>query len=242
MKKIFVPQEYIKENIITIKGEDFHHIKNVLRKKVGDIVEISDFGWQYKAEIFLINSDSIKLKILEKSILPPQEVKIRLFQSIPKGKMEDLLAKTTELGVWEFYPIITERTIVKIDEKEKKLEKWNKIIIENAKKVGIPTPMRLPNIVNLSEINKFISQDEPKIVFWECEEENNLYSFLKKIDSTKPINILIGPEGGFSMREIELLKKSGWTTISLGKRIYTVETATLVSIANILYELENKPK
>lgn len=240
MKKIFVPQEYIKEDIITIKGEDFHHIKNVLRKKIGDIIEVSDLGWQYKAEISSINPDSIKLKILEKSVLPSHEVKIRLFQAIPKGKIEDILAKTTELGVWEFYPIITERTIVRIDKKEKKLEKWNKIIIENAKKVGIPTPMRLGNIINLSELDRFTFQDEPKILFWECEEENNLHCFLKKIDSTKPINILIGPEGGFSIREIDFLQKSGWITISLGKRIYTVETATIVSIANILYELENK--
>ncbi len=242
MKRIFISHENIKADLLSITGDDFHHIKNVLRKKVGDLIELSDFGWKYKAEIISINDNSIKLKVLEKNIIEPSKVKIRLFQALPKKKLEDIISKITELGVWEFYPTITQRTIVHIEKKDewKKLEKWQKIVLENAKKIGIPKPMKICNILKLSEVNQVVLPDETKIVFWECEEDRKLKDLQILSNETKPINVLVGPEGGFAIKEIEFLRKSGWETVSLGNRIYTVETATLVSIANILYELESR--
>ncbi|MCX7820265.1 MAG: 16S rRNA (uracil(1498)-N(3))-methyltransferase [Brevinematales bacterium] len=241
MKKIFIPFENIRDEFAFISGDDYHHLKNVLRKEIGDIINLSDGKFAYKAEIVEFNSDNMKLKVLEKNKIEPPLLKLRIFQSIPKGKIEDIISKATEFGVFEFYPTISSRTIVKIEEnaKPKKLAKWEKIILETAKKVGISPPMRLGKIINLSEIEKFISKEEPKIVFWESEEEKSLKNILKSINIKKPINVLIGPEGGFSLKEIEILRNAGWITVSLGKRIYTVETATIVGIANILYQLEN---
>ncbi len=240
MKKIFISSDRIKDNTIIIDGSDFHHLKNVLRKNLGDLVDISDGALVYKTEVIKIDDKKIYLKIIEKSFIEENSIKIRLFQSIPKGKViEDILIRTTEIGVWEFYPVISERTIFKIDKNEvkKKIERWKRISLETAKKVGIASPLIIKEIIELKQIKNYIKDDELKIVFWENEEKNNIKNLPK--DKNHILNVVIGPEGGLSYQEVDFLVKNGFTSLSLGKRIYTVETATIVAISNLLFYYEN---
>ncbi len=242
MKRIFVTKENVSGNLIAINGSDVHHIKNVLRKKINDILSISDGEFVYNAEIRKFLKDKIILEIVDKKPILKKSYKLRLFQAIPKGKViEEIIEKTTELGVSEFIPIFTERTIVKFskDQAEKKINKWRKISYERAKKVGINHTMQIFPPSKLEEIESFVKNDEIKILFWESEEEKNLKSILSQIEKEKMINIIIGPEGGFSAREVRIIKDSGFVSVSLGERIYTVETAILVAVSNIIFYLEN---
>ncbi|MGC8765670.1 MAG: RsmE family RNA methyltransferase [Brevinematia bacterium] len=245
MKRIFVPVENISDKIITIKGSDVHHLKNVLRKKAKDRLDICSGGFSFVCEIKEISNKSIKLTILEKSkINEDTNIRIRLFQAIPKGKiLEEIMRKATELGVYEFIPIITERGSVKYssEEGEKKLDRWQKIISETSKKTGIHSQMKIKSPIKISQIPGHIpDKNETKLVFWESETTNSLKDVLSGVKKELPLNIIIGPEGGFSIKEINMLKDWKFESVSLGKRIYTVETATIVAISNILFYFESQ--
>ena len=243
MKRLFIPAEEIKGNTATIKGGDFHHLKNVLKKKVGDEIEIADDnGRIFKSIIKEIKEKEIVIELVDFKLINPSPFYIRLFQAIPKGKsFENILQKVTELGINEIYPLITERTVV-VYEKERikaKVEKWQKIIKESAKKVGNQFLPEIKFPISLNEIKTCIS-GEQKILFWELEEEVSLWTILEKNGFSKNIDVVIGPEGGFSIKEVEYLKELGFTTVSLGKRIYTVETAVIVALSNLIFCLERK--
>lgn len=242
MKRLFVPESNFHTNYAVIKGSDIHHIKNVLRKKVGDEIEITDGkGTLYKTIIHKIDSSQILLRIISFSKTSQNKLYIRLFQAIPKGKaFENIIEKVCELGVKEIYPLITERTVVKYEEKrlENKLKKWETLIKEKAKKVGLAYLPSIFTPVEISNIKDYLYHSETKIVFWELEDKASLKSFLSENPLPEKISIVIGPEGGFSISEIELLKASGFKTLSLGRRIYTVEVATIVALSNIIFYYE----
>ena len=243
MKRLFIPAKDIKGNIAKIKGGDFHHLKNVLKKKVGYEIEIADDnGRIFKSIIKEIKEKEIVIELLDFKLINPSPFYIRLFQAIPKGKsFENILQKATELGVNEIFPLITERTVVRYENKRitAKMEKWQKIIKESAKKVGNQFLPEIKLPIYLNEIKPFC-KGEQKLLFWELEEETTLWTILEKNLSPKNIDVVIGPEGGLSIKEVECLKEIGFTTVSLGKRIYTVETAVIVALSNLIFCLERK--
>ena len=164
--------------------------------------------------------------------------------------MELIIQKNTEVGVKRIVPVIMERTVVKIDEKvaSKKLERWQKIA-----EIAAKQSMRdiIPNIDNITKLKEIDTTEyDVVLVAYENEEHNKLKDELqklsKKIEGTNSNNneenfniaIVIGPEGGISEKEIELLAEKNAKFVSLGRRILRTETAGLVMTGNILYELE----
>ncbi|MCM8785377.1 MAG: 16S rRNA (uracil(1498)-N(3))-methyltransferase [Candidatus Omnitrophica bacterium] len=230
-----------------IKGETFHYLKNVLRMKEGDIfIGFDGSGMEYMIEIEKIENKEILAKILEEKEIYSCELNfdIQLFQCIPKGDRFDfIIREVTQFGVKRIVPVISKRTIVKISEEkiEKKIKRWNKIAQEASK---ISRRTFIPEISNLSDFEKCIKEEKDiGIIFWEGEKERTIKDVIKEIDKEKSIikkiNVFIGPEGGFDEDEIKLAIENGYITTSLGKRILKVETASVISMGILIYELEN---
>lgn len=244
MSKFFVDYHDVKDSTIRITdADDRKHMTKVLRLDVGDTVSISDtVQFEYTVEITAIEKDYIETRILDKQKFAREpELKITLFQGVPKqGKMETIIQKTVELGVFSIVPVFTDRSVV-IDHGNfyKKIERWQKIADEAVKqcKRGIIPQIQREMIFQemLSEVVKY----ELILFPYENEENVTLKDCLRSLEK-KPQKaaVIIGPEGGFSDKEAEALIKLGAQSVSLGKTILRTETAGIVAIAMTMYELE----
>ena len=246
MSTFYVKNEQIIGNNITIINDDVKHIKNVLRYKINDEIDICDEnGIRYKTKIENFENDKILLDILEISNESTEcSINITLVQGLPKAdKMELIIQKCTELGVKSIVPVISERVIVKLDEKSeaKKIDRWQKIAKEASKQSGRQIVPEIENTINLKNIIEKLSKYDIVIMPYECEKERMLKNILEKLDKNiKNIAVIIGPEGGFSEKDVEILEKcNNLQKVSLGPRILRTETAGLATLAMVIYELDS---
>lgn len=250
MPKFFVKENQIKNNKIEIIGEDVNHIINVLRMRNGEILKVCnrDTGENYLVKIINAQSNSIICDIQEKiNDTVESNINITLYQGLPKfEKMELIIQKNTEVGVNEIVPVVMERTVVKLDEKQsnKKLERWQKIAEIASKQSQRDRIPKVDNIIKMKFMYEKLNLEEYDaiLVAYENEKKTLLKEELKKLQKAEQneykIAIIIGPEGGIAEGEIEMLQKIGAKCVSLGKRILRTETAGIIMAGNIFYELE----
>lgn len=244
MNKFFIKENQIVDKKINIIGNDVNHIKNVLRLNVEDKIEICNIDKKinFICKILKIDKDKIECFILNKieDKVEPQ-IEITIFQGLPKfDKMELIIQKSVELGAKDITPVVMERSIVKLDEKteEKKIIRWNKISEMAAKQSKRNIIPKVNNIINIKNICNYIKDYDIVLLAYEEEKQNTLKNELKELTkNTKKIGVIIGPEGGISQKEVELLKNSGAKIITLGDRILRTETVALAMISIIMYEL-----
>lgn len=227
---------------ITDKG-DIKHIKNVLRLKVGDEIEVSDSSeWEYFCLIDSIDSDEVQAVIQDKQKFAGEpELRVTLFQGVPKGsKMDDIVRKCTELGASAMVPVFMDRSVVKDNGSYgKKVERMRTIAAEASKQCRRGIVPDIGDPVKLKDLPGILADYELIILPYENEEGYTIKDSLKGIESgVKNVAVIIGPEGGFSEAEVELLTKAGAKSVSLGKTILRTETAGIAAIAMIMYELE----
>ena len=248
MPRFFVKTEQIKEKNITIIGEDVKHIKNVLRKQVGDGIEIcnQETGNTYKCEITEIKEQEIVNTIIEKKASIEDKIKVDIYQGLPKAdKMELIIQKSIELGANAIIPVEMKRCVVKLDSKteSKKIERWQKIAESAAKQSGRNTVPEIRRMVKVEDITKLKNEYASIIVCYENEKENYIKKELlklKELDNPEMrIAIVIGPEGGLEEKDVEYLKQNGAAIVTLGNRILRTETVALNLLSIIMYELEN---
>ncbi len=245
MPKFFVTQEQIKENKILIIGQDVNHIRNVLRKQVGDEITICNSinGKDYLCQISKLYENEIECKIksiLENNVEP--STKITIFQGLPKAdKMELIIQKAVELGVYDITPIEMKRCVVKLNEKNKlkKIQRWQKISEVAAKQCGRNIIPKINQCANIKNICDLIKEYDIVFIAYENEKENTIKQELQKLNNKQKIAVIIGPEGGISEEEYEALKANGAISITLGKRILRTETVALNVLSIIMYELED---
>lgn len=247
MPKFFIKTENLKENEeIWITGSDVNHIKNVLRKKIDDKINIcnSDTQKNYECIIKNIEENKIVCKILDEvKSLAESNLNITIFQGLPKSdKMELIIQKATELGVKTIVPVITKRTVIKLKDKDKqnKVDRWRKIAEVAAKQSGRDIIPTIENIINIADI-KFDEFDKI-FVLYENEEKISIKDEIEQLknDNKEELNIgiVIGPEGGFAESEIEQLRlNQNVSVVTLGKRILRTETVALVVSGILMYEL-----
>ena len=255
MPKFFIKQNQIENNQIKIIGNDINHIKNVLRAKVGEEIEIcnSDLQENYICKIKTIEKEKINLEIIEKiSSISESNIKVTIFQGIPKAdKMELIIQKSVELGVYDITPVEMKRCVVKLQEKDKikKVERWQKISEVAAKQSGRDYIPKVNNCIRLKEILNQRSEYDEIILAYEKEKENTLkqeFSQIKQKFNSKlkaeelKIGIIIGPEGGIDEEEEKMLRENGIRVITLGNRILRTETVALNMLSIIMYELEER--
>lgn len=248
MPKFFVAENQINNNKITIIGNDVNHIKNVLRQKSGDKITICDISKEqdYLCEIDKIEEKSIDCNIIEKlENNTESNVKVTIFQGLPKAdKMELVIQKSVELGVYDITPLQMKRCVVKLNEKDKakKIQRWKKISEVAAKQCGRNIIPKINNIVNVKEVCNLCNEYDIVLIAYENEKENTLkkeLKNLKKLDKEEiKVAVIIGPEGGIAPEEIKMFEENGAKIITLGNRILRTETVALSVLSIIMYELE----
>ncbi len=248
MPKFFVTDQSIHNNEIKIVGKDVNHIKNVLRKKIGEqlIICNTDISIDYLCEIVKLEADTIKCNILEKlDTNTESNIKVTIFQGLPKAdKMEFMIQKAVELGVYDITPVEMKRCVVKLTDKDKtkKIQRWQKIAEVASKQSGRNQIPKINNVISVKNICNLCQEYDIVIVAYENEKENSLRDELEKLKSKQikylKIAILIGPEGGIDETEIELLKENEAKIVTLGSRILRTETVALNILSIIMYEFE----
>ena len=244
MPRFFVKTNQINNDNIDIIGEDVKHIKNVLRKQIGDKVEVcnQDTGDSYKCEIKNFSEDEIKTNIIEKLKNIQEKVQVDIYQGLPKSdKMELIIQKSVELGANAIIPVNMKRCVVKLEGKDeaKKTDRWQKIAESAAKQCGRSFIPKVKNLIKVKDICNLINEYDAIIVAYENEKENTLKSELQKLDSANlKIGIVIGPEGGLEESDIKLLRENGARIVTLGNRILRTETVALNVLSIIMYEFE----
>jgi len=252
MARFFIPKEQIIGNQVKIIGSDVHHIKDVLRKKAGDQVEVFDSSQKARlCKILQFNREFILGEII--SEIPADnepKINLTLAQCLLKGKkMDFIVQKATELGVNSIIPVISERSIPKIEDKvEQKVSHWQKISKAAAEQSGRTKIPEVRSLIHFADLIMTAENYALALLPWEGEKETKLKDLLTGTPAcrqarrvhgfTGQLIILIGPEGGFSLSEVEVAKARGFKTVSLGKRILRAETASIAALANIFFELD----
>lgn len=242
MYQFFVQEEQLTGDRISIVGSDVNHIKNVLRMKTGEKVRISisENGRSFFGEISAISDDEVIVSV-EKEDENGTELsnRIYLFQGLPKGdKMELIIQKAVELGVYEIIPIAMKNCVVKLDDKKatSKVKRWQ-AISESAAKQSKRT--LIPQIqMPLSWKNALKRAEDLDVVLVPYENERGMDATREIMQSIKPgqsIGIFVGPEGGFAPEEIEAVTGH---RISLGRRILRTETAGLATLSMLIFCLD----
>lgn len=245
MYQFFVNPDQISEKTITILGSDVNHIKNVLRMKKGEEIKISNGIDQkeYRCGIEEMLDDSIlcSLRFIKQDELELSS-KVYLFQGLPKAdKMELIIQKAVELGVFEIIPVATKRAVVKLDEKKakNKVERWQGISEAAAKQSKRAIVPGVSKVLSFKEALNDMKDMDIKLIPYELADGMGVTKdILDNLQPNQRIAVFIGPEGGFSEDEISLAKDCGLLPITLGKRILRTETAGLTVLAWIMYQLE----
>ena len=222
-----------KESLFILEQSDIHHIKNVMRMKIGDTIEVVYEKKLYKCKVEKNNEIHLEEELSNEEFNNTEIILI--IPVLKEQKMDFVLQKSTELGVDRIIPITTERCVVKIDSKEeKKKTRWMKIVkeaSEQCKRVNIPI------IEDIKKIDDLKYDDGVKYVCSTREISKKIKNIMHNAIKYAKIYIVVGPEGGLSIKEEEKLNDLGFVSISLGKRIMRVETVPIYILSILNYEM-----
>lgn len=242
MHHFFVEPEQIRDGQVRITGPDVNHMKNVLRMRPGEEFLVSGGGNDLLCAVESLDVQSVGARILGEQPSRELPAGIWLFQGLPKSdKMELIIQKAVELGVYEVIPVATNRAVVKLDEKKaaKKTERWNAIALSAAKQCGRSIIPQVTQVKGFGAALEYAAGLDIVLIPYELakgmEETRQLIS---SVEPGQSIGIFIGPEGGFEEEEIEKAVNMGALPITLGRRILRTETAGLTILSILMYHLE----
>lgn len=239
MARFFVSPNELKNNFITLTGENAAHAK-VLRLQSGEQVIVCDGqGNECSCTVSDVNSSQISLVVnsRQESAAEPA-VRASIYMAFSKGdKLEHVIQKATELGAYEIVAFPSARSISKPDEKSigKKLDRWQKIAASAAEQSGRGY---IPNVIVLKNFGVAVKRGaaaDKAILFYENEQATTLHMALSN-GKYKTISLLTGPEGGLEATEVALAAESGFCVCTLGRRILRCETAPLCALSAVMYD------
>lgn len=223
---------------LELSKNDVHHIINVMRMKVNNRFIVVFDERLFLCEIKDIKKDKLNFVVLEE-IEENNELDKKIivaFSLVNENKTDLILQKCTEIGVYSFIPLITNRSKIKVNDKfNKKIERWNKICKEAAEQSHRNIVPKVSNVKSINDLEKI--DYDLKLLCSTKEKEKSLKNCLQNSTKYDTIIIVIGPEGGFSDIEESFLNKIGFISVSLGASILRVETAPIFAISAIKYEL-----
>ncbi|MFD1425651.1 16S rRNA (uracil1498-N3)-methyltransferase [Kroppenstedtia sanguinis] len=239
MQRYFVDSTQIGPDWLTVRGDDVHHIKNVMRMRAGDRLLCCDSkGTDYLAELESVSEGEAQCRILE--TLPSRgepRIRVDVAASLTKGdKWEWVLQKGTELGAASFLPFTSARTVVKLDGKKasKKKERWQRIAKEAAEQSQRGQIPRVETVMDWrSLLERFHAYD--RVLFAYEKGGRPLGEVLQETAAGDAMLVVIGPEGGFTETEKNEAVAAGAVSIHLGPRILRAETAPLALLSCIHY-------
>lgn len=244
MYRFYISEEQISENEITIEGGDVNHIRNVLRLDEGDwVIACNGQGKDYVSRISKIEKDQVTLQVEKvQSTGTELPARITLFQGVPKKeKMEFIIQKAVELGVYEIVPVMMKRCVVKLDDKKmaKKQERWQAIAEAAAKQCdrGIIPVVHQP--VSMEVAIDMAKSLEYNMIPYELQDGiDRSREIVAQACTQETVGIFIGPEGGFEASEVERAVASGMEPITLGKRILRTETAGMALLSIMMFQMQ----
>lgn len=223
------------DNKLELNKDDIYHITKVMRMVNNEKIEVV-----YNSTVFMceVNVNELPLVSINKEIQNHNVNNYKTTLIIPllkEQKMDLILQKATELGVYEIIPVIMKRSIIRLEQgkEDKKIDRWNKICkeaSEQSKRTDIPLITNVKTLKELKDIEGL------KLVCSTIEKEKTIKKFLTDNQNYDKINIVVGPEGGISEDEEELLVNLGFTRVSLGDRIMRVETVPIFILSALNYE------
>jgi 16S rRNA (uracil1498-N3)-methyltransferase len=251
MHRFYVMPENWNADPPVLRESELHHARDVLRLEPGErVVVFNGRGHEIMAEITKVTRKEIQMRKLHETRVPPLRCEIMLAQAIPKGKNMDLIVqKAVELGAAKIAPIISDRTIVHLQDKEavQKQAKWQQVAVEAAKQCGqnwLPT-VQIPR--KLSDFFDGIAPLQIRLIGSLQSDAVHLKTVLAEYENehkSRPTSVLIciGPEGDFTPAELNLARSHGCRPITLGPIILRVETAAIYCLSVLSYELLAEPR
>ena len=237
MHRFFTTPENITDEKVILRGTDVAHIRTVLRLKGGDRIQVLDGrGNCYTVILTTVWRDRIEstISLKEDASNCESPLRICLGQGMVKGTgFDGIVRKSVELGVDKVVPVSASRCILKLSQGDaaKKIDRWSRIAREASKQCG---RSNIPDIASKSTTVKdfcFVNRESDlKLIFWEEERSLRIKDLLHK-NQLNSVAILIGPEGGFSSKEVEISRKYGFQSVSLGPRLLRTDTAPLAAIS-----------
>jgi len=240
MRYFFLNPSKCEGSILSISGSDARHIRTVLRLKPGDKIGLFDGkGLEYEAEIIRLSPGKVEVSLgSHYSSTAESPIRITVAQAFLKEKKMDVLVRQlSELGITEWMPFISERSVPMPDKNQlaTRTKRWEKIAIEAVKQCRRGCIMKIGETASYSQVLNLAQDCDFKIAFWE-DETNSVDIQLTRHDRRiQTVFALIGPEGGFSQKEIEDAKDCGFVTAGLGPRILRAETATVAACVLLQY-------
>lgn len=223
---------------LKLTSQDIFHISKVMRMKIDDMIEIVYDKKVYLCKLVNISKNNIETKIISmKEENNELDKKITVaFSLVNESKIDFIIQKCTELGVYDFIPLNLERCKVKINEKEaKKIERWNLIIKEASEQSYRNICPKIHNIMNIEDLIKL--DYDLKIFCSTNEKEKSIKNVLQNNSNYDKIIIVVGPEGGISPKEEDFLISNKFNGVTLGNTILRTETAPIFAVSAIKYEL-----
>ena len=221
-----------------LTGEEAHHGIHVLRLKTGDTVSAFDGkGGEAQCRVRQVGRDTIELEVLQRARTPALPCRITLAQAIPKKSMDLIVQKATELGVAQIIPLISDRTVVQLDEDSKKVDRWRAIAMDACKQCGNNW---LPTIDPPQKAAKFLASPgsfDLKLI-GSLQPDSKPLKTLLPPSLPKSVLVLIGPEGDFTPAELGAAKSAGCLPLSLGPLVLRSETAALYTLSILHHELQ----
>jgi 16S rRNA (uracil1498-N3)-methyltransferase len=237
--RFFITPDQVRDPYVAIIDDDVRHIRTVLRKGPGDLLTLLDGqGKEYTVRITAIEKAEIDTEIIDRKERHPAFPRVILGQGIAKAdKMDWIVQKATELGASSIVPLVTERTIVKVKDEEKRVVRWQKIAREAAMQSDRPDIPAVGSIRVFEEFIRTLALGPQALLLFPWEEGTEpIKNALRQHADAKHIVVLIGPEGGFSRSEAEAAKVKGFSLVSLGTNILRTETAAIAALSMIGYE------
>lgn len=246
MYQFFVDASQIQGTKVIITGKDVNHIKNVLRMKKGEEISVSNGvdGKEYRCGIEELSNEEVicTLRFIKEEGLELPS-KVYLFQGLPKAdKMEFIIQKAVELGVYQIIPVSLKRAVVKLDEKKEKnkISRWQQIAEAAAKQSKRGIIPEVKHVMSMKEAIAYSERCQVRMIPYELAKD--MKETKKILEGLKPgedIAVFIGPEGGFEESEVKEAMDSGVIPVTLGKRILRTETAGMTVLSWIMYWLED---
>ena len=248
MHRFYIPPATWNPEKLILPENESHHCLNVLRLGKGERVTVfNGKGYEITTTISEANKGAVELENGSTQKTPPLKTHITLCQAVPKGKNMDLIIeKATELGVAEIYPLLSERTVIRLDseEREKKREKWQRVAIEACKQSGqnwLPT-VHCPQPPESFCASGFPECDLPLVASLQpgsrrLKDILSAYQMDHQGSTPSSALILIGPEGDYTPSEINIAQNAGCLPMTLGPIVLRTETAAIYSLSILAHEL-----
>lgn len=244
MYRFFIDSDQIEGGILSVTGSDVNHIRNVLRMKTGEDIEaVDENGVVATCRITEMQPEKILADVLfteENGAELPN--KITLYMGLPKqDKMELVVQKAVELGVYRIVPVRMHRCVMKLDGKKAaaRVSRWQSIAEAAAKQAKRGLIPEISQVMGFAEAMKEAGDCDHILFPYECAEDiGRTREFLTNIKPGESVAVFIGPEGGFDISEVDAAKAAGAHVITLGRRILRTETAAITMLSVLMFAFE----